>query len=246
MLRVALVAAFAVQALLFVLPRVPWAIVIRPLPLLVLAAGVARVVPLRRSWPVALGLGLGGAGDAAMTLRHGVGSSAPLLAGIGLFLLGHVCYSVAFFREREVRPRRALLAGAVVVAAIAAGAVLLPHLGPLAAPVAAYTVGITVMTALAALRRSSRWTVFAGAALFLVSDLIIAARLATPAVPIPILALILPAYYLGQYWIAHGWARDAAAAEPSDDAAAVLTARAACPVVPAGRRPAGTGALPPS
>jgi len=207
---IALAAAFVVQPLLFVLPAVPWAIVLRPLPLLVLAAEVARRVPLGRAWPVALGLALGGAGDAAMTLRHGAASSAPLLAGMGLFSLGHVGYAIAFFRERAYRPGRAAGAGLFAALALAACALLLPRLGPLAAPVAAYAVAITAMTALAVLRRAPGWTVIAGAALFFVSDLIIAARLATPSVPVPVLALVLPTYYLGQCWIALGWARDAA------------------------------------
>jgi uncharacterized membrane protein YhhN len=159
---------------------------------------------------VALGLALGGCGDVAMHLRRGSGPSAPLLAGIGLFLLGHVCYSIAFFRERAFRPRRALGAALFVAAAMAACSLLLPRLGPLAVPVAVYAVAITAMTALAALRRSPRPTVLAGAALFFASDVIIGARLATPAVPTALLVLILPLYYLGQYWIAVGWARDAA------------------------------------
>jgi uncharacterized membrane protein YhhN len=210
-LHASLVAALASQALLFLLPLLPWAVVLRPLPLLVLAAWVARAVPLRRSWPVALGLALGGAGDVAMTLRHGSASSAPLLAGMFLFAFGHAGYCIAFFRERALRPRRALGAALFAGLALAASALLLPHLGPLAAPAGAYALALTTMTALAVLRRSPRSTVLVGAGLFFASDLLIAARLAMPAVPLPVVALILPTYYLGQYAIAVGWARDAAA-----------------------------------
>jgi uncharacterized membrane protein YhhN len=209
-LRAALIGALAAQLLLAVLPALPFAILIRPLPLLVLAARVVRAVPWERSWPVALGLTLGACGDVAMHFRRGSVASAPLLAGIGLFFLGHVGYSIAFFRERLFRPRRAVGAGLFVVAATVACSLLLPRLGALAIPVAAYAAAITLMTALAALRRSPRPTVVAGAALFFASDVIIGARLATPAVPKALLVLILPLYYLGQYWIAVGWARDAA------------------------------------
>jgi uncharacterized membrane protein YhhN len=202
-------ASIALQAALIVLPPIPWAIVVKPLPLLVLAAYVAYAVPLRRSWPLVLGLSLGGCGDIAMHLRHRFTSSTPLLAGMGFFFLGHVCYSVAFFRERAFRRARAF--GALVLAAFALAIffLLLPHLGRLAVPIGVYAASLTAMTALAALRRSPRPTVLVGAALFFFSDVLIGARLARAAVPRGVLALILPTYYLGQYWIAQGWARDA-------------------------------------
>ena len=77
------------------------------------------------------------------------------------------------------------------------------------------------MTALAALRRSPRKVVLAGAGLFFFSDVLIGVRLATPAVPMAVLAPILPAYYLGQYLIAAGWVKDALA----DDSLAAAQCR---------------------
>lgn len=152
--RVSFLAALAVQPVLFLLPAIPWAFVVRPIPMLVLAAHVARSVPLRRSWPVAVGLALGGAGDVAMHLRKGLGTPA-LLAGIGLFFFGHVGYCLAFLRERAAAPTRVPGAAAFVVAALGAASWLLPRLGELAIPVGAYAVILTAMTALAALRRCS-------------------------------------------------------------------------------------------
>jgi len=220
------VGGLVVQPVLLLLHAVPWVILVRPLPLLALAAHVARLVRLRRSWPVVLGLVLGGFGDAAMTLRHGPVSSAPLLAGIVLFFLGHASYSVAFFRERGARREGVLGAAFFVVVAHGAAALLLPRLGALALPVAAYAAALTAMTALASLRRSPRRTVLAGAALFFVSDVLIAARLATPAVPFALLVLVLPTYYFGQYLIAAGWTRDALA-EPDGDPRAAPASEAA-------------------
>lgn len=210
LVRVAFFVALAVQPALAVLPPVPWAFVVRPLPLLTLAARVAREVPLLRSWPVILGLVAGGAGDVAMALRQG-GTGPALVVGMGLFLIAHVAYAVAFFPERGYQPGRAVWATLFVAIALLALLLFVPHLGALAVPVVVYATALTAMTALAALRRSPRRTVFAGAAVFFVSDALIGARLATPAVPAALLVLVLPLYYLGQYLIATGWARDAAA-----------------------------------
>jgi uncharacterized membrane protein YhhN len=162
---------------------------------------------VRRSWLLTLGLAFGGAGDVAMFLRQRF--PAALLVGMALFFVGHCCYAAAFFRERAFRLGRALGAGAFVAFALVASLLLLPRLGVLAAPVAVYAASLTAMTALAALRRSPRPMVFAGAALFFFSDVLIGARLAAVGVPTPMLILILPLYYLGQYWIAEGWVRDA-------------------------------------
>ena len=215
--RALFLAMLAVQPVLLLVPLVPWAFLVRPLPILVLAAHVARSVPLRRAWPMAVGLAFGGAGDVAMTLRRSLGETA-LLAGIGLFFVGHVAYGVTFFRERAPRPARAWWAAAFVALALGAASLLLPRLGALAAPVGGYAVALTAMTALAALRGSPRPTVLAGAALFFLSDVIIGARMATPATPTALLALVLPTYYLGQYWIADGWVRDARAVEDASAA----------------------------
>lgn len=201
-------AALAAQSVLLLAPLVPFAFFVRPLPVLVLAAHVARRAPLQRAWPVALGLAFGGAGDVAMTLRKSMGEAA-LLAGIGLFFAGHLGYGLAFFRERAPRPGRALWALVFVAAALGAAGLLLPRLGSLAVPVGAYAVVLTAMTALAALRGAASPMVLRGAAMFFVSDVIIGVRLATPAVPTALLALVLPTYYVGQYWIAVGFARDA-------------------------------------
>jgi uncharacterized membrane protein YhhN len=213
----AFLGALLVQVVLVKLPALPWAILVRPLPLLVLAVQVAREVPPGRAWPVVLGLALGGCGDAAMTLRHHAATQAPLLVAMGLFLAGHVAYVTAFASDRPFQRRRLPAVSVFVSCAVVATLLLFPRLGELGPPVVAYAAVLIAMTALAALRRSDGpggWRVAAGAALFFVSDLVIGARLATPAVPVPILALILPSYYLGQYWIARGFIRDTAACQP--------------------------------
>jgi uncharacterized membrane protein YhhN len=203
------VGALVAQALLRWLHEIPWIIAIRPLPAFALALGVARVVPLRRSWLLLFGLILGGAGDAAMALRQRSISNLPLFVAMGLFFAGHVGYAVTFFRERAYRPGRVVWAGSLVVVALGAAWILLPRLGSLAGPVAIYATSLTVMAALAALRGSPRPTVSVGATLFFVSDALIGARLAGAPVPGAVIVLGLLAYYLGQYWIARGWARDA-------------------------------------
>lgn len=133
------------------------------------------------TWIVA-GLVLGAAGDLALMFP----SNRAFLAGLSLFLLGHVAYVVAFATVAPVQ----IWPHPLVVLPIGAGLWVLrylwPHLGPMRGPVIAYTLVIVAMVvgALAPLRvahpvgiglsERTAWLMLAGATLFFVSDIAVA------------------------------------------------------------------------
>jgi uncharacterized membrane protein YhhN len=126
------------------------------------------------------------------------------LAGLVAFLLGHVAYSVAFVRHGFGRV--ALVAMAIPIAAIAM--LVWGWLEPqtpaeLSLPVRAYIAVISLMVIFAYGTRGigGSWLIPAGASLFFLSDLSVAAlRLA--GTDYPTYALGLPAYYAAQVCLA--------------------------------------------
>jgi uncharacterized membrane protein YhhN len=103
------------------------------------------------------------------------------LAGLVSFLLGHICYVLAFFGLAS--PGVFALVGLVIVIAIAAVIFrwLAPHLDDMAKPVVAYMLVISVMVfgALSAMGDSSlpttgRVFILVGAIAFFVSDIFVA------------------------------------------------------------------------
>lgn len=111
------------------------------------AAALAAGAPdTRYGQLVLLALGLSWLGDVLLIARV----QAAFLAGLGVFLLGHVAYAAAFV-ARGVVPSWAL-ATLAVLAPVAAGVGrwLLPHVPrEMKVPVIAYTAVITSMVALA-------------------------------------------------------------------------------------------------
>ena len=118
-------------------------------------------------------LALGWAGDAALLSRR----RGAFLAGLGAFLLAHLCFALAFCAG-------AFSLGAFVIAlapalgvGIVIGRWLWPHLGAgYRGPVAAYVAAILVMCAAAAGygAATGRWQVLLGAVLFAASDIAVA------------------------------------------------------------------------
>lgn len=138
------------------------------------------------------GLVLSWAGDALL-----LSSRRPaFLGGLIAFLLAHVAYAVAFAGVTDATPWSALPVLAVTAGALAW---LWPHLGDLRAPVAAYCAVIAVMLWLAL--GVPRPEVRAGAALFYLSDLLVARdRFVRPAFSNRLIGL--PLYYAGQLLLA--------------------------------------------
>ncbi len=149
---------------------------------------------------ILLGLVLSWFGDAFLI---GEARTAFLL-GLGAFLVAHLSY-IAAFVVRGVSTRWVML-GAIPVAAaaIAVSLWLAPHVPDnLAVPVRAYTVVISVMlvTAIGTRGHGAPATILAGALLFFVSDLSVAAlRLVETGFPTYVWGL--PFYYAGQTLLA--------------------------------------------
>jgi alkenylglycerophosphocholine/alkenylglycerophosphoethanolamine hydrolase len=196
-----LLAAFGTAAALLYLGGAvdgPASLVVKPVPVLALAAWVA----LRSRQPqgrfTAAGLLLAAVGDVLL-------DAGRFLPGLGAFLLAHVLYILAFVSVES----RAALGRALPFAAWGLGTFLLlrPGLGTLTLPVGAYVVVITIMMWRAAARvgspRAGRaaWLGLAGALAFGASDTLIAVTRflqPTEGVRVPIMLL----YWLGQWGIA--------------------------------------------
>jgi uncharacterized membrane protein YhhN len=203
----ALLAAAAVAALAYLagwpsLPR-PWLAVLKPVPVLCLAAwcGTGRGgTPARL---ISAGLVVSAAGDVLLVYPR------LFLAGIAAFLVAHLCYTAAFLaRTRRWRPLWALpfLAWGAGVYSF-----LFPVLGALVLPVGVYVLAICVMMwrAAACLGASGRprkeaWAL-AGAVLFGLSDTILALnRFYQPWPDAPYVIMTL--YWAGQAGLAR-WGR---------------------------------------
>jgi uncharacterized membrane protein YhhN len=166
--------------------------------------------PRLKRWLLA-GLGFSLAGDVAL-----LWPVSGFLLGLVSFLIGHLSYLVAL----TSRVRFGARPSAFVAWALVAG-VVLAWLWPgvpadLAAPVVVYVSALAAMAAQAStvwlVNRSGvdepRWRLVAlGAALFVVSDAILAADKFVGGVPMPTL-WNLAIYWLGQWFIASGaWRR---------------------------------------
>jgi uncharacterized membrane protein YhhN len=172
-------------------------------PLLMPALAVAVVLArLGRRFTLAVGLlllaiGLSWLGDLALM----VPGNLWFVLGLGSFLLAHVAYLVLFIRMAGVgRPRAWSIVYAVWFVVFLA--VLIPGLGSLVVPVVLYGLVLGAM-ATAATRVSP--VVAAGAAVFVVSDTVLALAKFLPALTIPghdVLTMLT--YCLGQGIIAAG------------------------------------------
>ncbi|MBO9712028.1 lysoplasmalogenase family protein [Sphingomonas sp.] len=144
-------------------------------------------------WLIAAVTALGAAGDVLLE-THG------LTVGALAFLAGHVTACVLYIRNR-----RATIELAVPIAlAVALAAWLLPSDRTAATGIAVYALGLGAMAGTALNSRYPRAIVGVGALLFVLSDLLIFARLGPLAhSPLPGL-LIWPTYFGGQALIAWG------------------------------------------
>jgi uncharacterized membrane protein YhhN len=168
---------------------------------------VALVVGALRSgsfggWVFA-GLVLSAGGDIALAVQ----SQRAFLVGLGLFLLAHVAYVVAFSSAVPPSEWWSVAAAAPIVFTLTVYAVLARKLGSMRNAVIAYMATITVMVIGAMAVRRSAYVhadlVLSGALLFYVSDLSVA-RDRFVASGFVNRLWGLPAYYAGQLLLA--WA----------------------------------------
>lgn len=158
-------------------------------------------------WLLAAVLAFGALGDVLLE-THG------LVVGAVAFLAGHVTAIWLYRRNSRPHPRRldGGLAVAIVVA-IPVIAYLLPPDRTGAGSIALYALGLAAMTAAAFLSRFPRTLVFAGAAMFTVSDLLIFLRTGRPALDnFPMGLAVWGLYFGGQALIAVGVSRALGAA----------------------------------
>lgn len=130
------------------------------------------------------------------------------LAGMALFLGAHLCYISAFTRggATAVLRRPPLVAAPVGYAVLGVVALAWMWSGlsaaGLAVPVAGYAVALAAMATTAA---AHGWRIGLGGALFLISDLMIAIRVAD-VIPLPSQpVLVMATYIVGQALIVTGW-----------------------------------------
>jgi uncharacterized membrane protein YhhN len=148
-------------------------------------------------WLIAAVMALGCAGDVLLGIQFIVGAVA--------FLIGHAVAIVLYLRSRRQVIQRSQLALAVLlVPATVFIAFMLPADRDGAPGVAFYTLGLSLMAATAWTSRFPRFTVGIGALLFLVSDLVIFAKMGPwPETFLTGLAVWVP-YYGGQLLICVG------------------------------------------
>jgi len=160
------------------------------------------------AWVLA-GLSLSWIGDVLLIFK----ARTLFMGGLLAFLLGHVCYALAFYGLGAFRI--SVASGLLVLSA--AGALvfkwLWPYLGALRIPVAAYIVVISAMVggALAVWAADSaaaagRWSVLTGAIAFYLSDICVARDQFVADAYVNRL-IGLPLYYLAQFLLAVsiGW-----------------------------------------
>ncbi|WP_179402205.1 lysoplasmalogenase [Burkholderia guangdongensis] len=137
---------------------------------LLLGAGFTCAAPRVRTWLCAA-LAAAVLGDVLLALP---GWPPSFIGGLGAFLLTHLGYCAVFTRWRA-RPHGWRLAAllALWVVAPAFYAAFLPHLGPLAAPVAVYMLVLCAMATLALCARTRGPWIALGSLVFVASDTLI-------------------------------------------------------------------------
>ncbi|MCI0572117.1 MAG: lysoplasmalogenase [Myxococcaceae bacterium] len=212
---------FLASALVYIalLPLWPYpgAPALKVVPLLVLWVDLFLRPPMPGRGVVLTALAFGALGDVALDFE----GPTAFMAGLGAFLVGHLFYIAAFTRLARKGTLRWGRAAAVVAAGVALGAYLVPRTGGLALPVAGYVLAITAMATTAVLAARTSPLLVIGALSFLASDTTIAMRKFV--VPLPWAGyFVMVTYYLAQYGLVRGWAREVESADESLPADATL------------------------
>lgn len=127
------------------------------------------------------------------------------IVGAVAFLIGHAVAVVLYLRNRRrVIPRSQLALAVLLVPATVFIAFLLPANRAGAPGVAFYSLGLSLMAATAWTSRFPRFKVGIGAVMFLVSDLLIFARMGPLPDNLPVGLAVWGLYYFGQLLICVG------------------------------------------
>jgi uncharacterized membrane protein YhhN len=136
------------------------------------------------------------AGDIALNIE----GELWFLTGMGFFFCAHLAY-ITIFLKAGARPKALVVAGYALFLA-AALAWLWPGLGGLAIPMTVYALALTTTAVLSA---SFTWRTALGGALFLLSDLLIAVRIAGTAELPADGAWVMLTYCAAQFLLATGF-----------------------------------------
>jgi uncharacterized membrane protein YhhN len=176
----------------------PSLMLLKPLPILLLA-GMAWY-QLAGRWRLAMTLALvfSAIGDVLLALRiEGFDSFVP---GLGSFLIAQLIYAALFWSQRQFSRQRLMLAvGYLLIVGMLAWLVL-PRTGNLLVPVAFYLLAISAMATGAAFTATPLPWLFVGALTFVLSDSLIALNRFVTAIPAAAVAIMLT-YYLAQWLI---------------------------------------------
>ncbi|MEH6789706.1 lysoplasmalogenase [Parasphingorhabdus sp.] len=145
-------------------------------------------------------MALGAIGDMALEI--------DMIAGAAAFMLGHVLAILFYsrFRRHKLGFSQKIFAIILVPLAVLI-AWALPSDRTQAVMIGFYCLSVALMAAMAWTSRFSRYQVGAGAILFLVSDLLIFARMGPLETSVIPDLLVWPLYYFGQFMIATGIVR---------------------------------------
>ncbi len=140
------------------------------------------------------------AGDVTLSLDSG----KYFVPGLGFFLVAQITYAVTFYRDFKLQKSRIPIAAILVIYAIVMAIIMTPSLEEMALPVYVYLTVITVMGVFAAFRDSPNKLVLYGAALFIISDSILAVDKFLTTIP-AVDYLVMVTYYLAQFLIVYGY-----------------------------------------
>ncbi len=181
----------------------PGSFVIKAIPVLTLSVlALTKIAGLKGKLLFAALL-LSAGGDIALALGEG----QYFIIGLGLFLVAHIVYIVAFSRDFKAQKSRLLIVVLLVAYAVAIAVIMTPSLKEMTIPVYVYILVITLMGIFAAFRGSKSNLVLYGALSFIVSDSILAINKFMVAVPASDY-LVMITYYLAQLLIVYGFVKD--------------------------------------
>lgn len=178
------------------LPPFPGDFVPKALPIVLLLLWSLQLLAGRTRMLMAFALVFSATGDVVLNLNL-------FIPGLAAFLLAQCLYAVLFLSAFRWRQDRHWAYAALLIYLVALGAILVPGLGDMTYAVLAYMAAITWMAFNALSQDSDNPWIPLGAALFVLSDSLIAVNRFLVEIPLAGLAIML-AYYLAQWWIFRG------------------------------------------
>lgn len=182
-----------------------WLVVIKPLPIVLLAIPTLKQISGWRRNVALVALMFAAIGDVTIQFLF--------VGGIAAFMLMQVCYIALFASYHQHIAHRCQLS--LLMTAMATGVLMLiqPQAGQMLLPVVLYMAVILTMVVSASSSRLPLWPAVLGACLFTLSDSLIALnRFYTP---LPLAdAAVMATYYAGQFLIIRGFTESLPAKSP--------------------------------